>query len=221
MKPDSNPGIVFIYLIANHGAGSKLLHAARAYGIAGGTVLIGRELLGDHLLDMFGLNDVKRDILLLASERDMGLGFIASLEDNRRLFKHEPGLALVQNIDFVCGSQSLPCAGFKHVESGEDAMHHLVFTVVEKGRGEDVAEAAEKAGVSSVFLIKARGCGVHEQSRIFNMDIEPEKEVVLFLSQADKTEQCVSAIRDEIDIAKPGQGVIFVQNVSQVYRLGS
>jgi len=51
------------------------------------------------------------------------------------------------------------------------------------------------------------------------MDIEPEKEIVLILSEADKTDAIVESIRRDMKIDEPGQGILFVQEVSKTYGL--
>jgi nitrogen regulatory protein PII len=67
--------------------------------------------------------------------------------------------------------------------------------------------------------MNARGAGIHETSRLFAMDIEPEKELVLIIAKASATEQIVASVGERLDIEKPGNGIIFVQNVRQVYGL--
>ena len=51
------------------------------------------------------------------------------------------------------------------------------------------------------------------------MDIEPEKEIVLILSEKKDTEAIISSIREKLNIKEPGKGIIFVQEVSKVYGL--
>lgn len=63
----------------------------------------------------------------------------------------------------------------------------------------------------------ARGSGIHETSKLFSMDIEPEKEIVLILSETDMTDAIVSSIRTQLKIDDPGKGIIYIQNVNKVY----
>ena len=51
------------------------------------------------------------------------------------------------------------------------------------------------------------------------MDIEPEKEIVMILSEKKDAEAIVSSIRQKMDIEEAGKGMIFVQEVSKVYGL--
>lgn len=96
-------------------------------------------------------------------------------------------------------------------------MYQMIITIVDRGKAEDVIDAAKLAGSKGGTIINARGSGIHETNKIFNMEIEPEKEMVYILSNSDSTESIVSSIREEVEIDKPGKGVIFVQNINEVY----
>mgnify|MGYP000873572232 FL=1 len=49
------------------------------------------------------------------------------------------------------------------------------------------------------------------------MDIEPEKEMVMIISNVDVTESIVLSIREKLEIDKPGNGIVFIQDVNKVY----
>ena len=98
-------------------------------------------------------------------------------------------------------------------------MYHSITVIVDRGKAEDVIDAATKAGSKGGTIINARGSGIHETSKVFAIEIEPEKEIVLIISKSDKTEDIISSIKEELEIEKPGNGIIFVQNISEVYGL--
>jgi len=50
-----------------------------------------------------------------------------------------------------------------------------------------------------------------------NMEIEPEKEIVLMLTPVDLTERIVTAVREGLRIDEPGNGIIWVQPVNETY----
>ena len=57
----------------------------------------------------------------------------------------------------------------KHME------YQVIVTIVNRGSAQDVIEVANEAGSRGGTIINARGSGTHETSKIFNMEIEPEK----------------------------------------------
>ena len=149
----------------------------------------------------------------------MGIKFLDSLNKNLKLYKPNHGIAFTIGVGAICGSRALNCSGL-NIETGEEnTMYQAGNIIVDRGKGEAAVDAATKAGARGATIISARGSGIHETSKVFNMEIEPEKEIVLIVLKKDITEKVVSAIGDELDIEKPGNGIMFVQDIKQVYGL--
>ncbi|MDR5658560.1 hypothetical protein RH915_03555 [Serpentinicella sp. ANB-PHB4] len=49
------------------------------------------------------------------------------------------------------------------------------------------------------------------------MEIEPEKEIVLIISECDLTDAIASSVKEDLEIDKPGNGIVFVQDINKVY----
>jgi len=97
--------------------------------------------------------------------------------------------------------------------------YKVIFTIVDKGNAELVIDAARKAGSKGGTIINARGSGIHETEKFFNMEFSPEKEIVLMLAEETIIEGIVSSIKKEINIDDPGNGIIFIQDVHRTYGL--
>ena len=95
-------------------------------------------------------------------------------------------------------------------------MYHAITTIVDRGKAEDVIDAATKAGSKGGTIINARGSGIHETSKLFSMDIEPEKEIVIILSEVESTENRIFD-KKPLKIDEPGNGIIFIQDVNKTY----
>jgi nitrogen regulatory protein PII len=95
--------------------------------------------------------------------------------------------------------------------------YQAIFTVVDKGRGQDAVDAATSAGAKGATIINARGSGIHETSKLFNMEVEPEKEMVLILAKHEIVQDVIQAISQQLELDKPGNGILFVQEVHQTY----
>ena len=96
-------------------------------------------------------------------------------------------------------------------------MYQVITIIVDKGKAEDVIEAAISAGSKGGTIINGRGSGIHETSKLFSMDVEPEKEIVIILSEVDMTESITSVIREKLNIDEPGKGIIYIQGVNKTY----
>lgn len=94
-------------------------------------------------------------------------------------------------------------------------MYDMITTIVEKGKAEDVINMAKLGGATGGTIINARGAGDKETSRVFSIEIEPEKEIVIIISKVEMTEKIVDSIKNTLD----EKDILFVQNVKYAYGL--
>ncbi len=208
-----------VYIVANYGDGSAILHAARRLGIRGGTICRGTGTAGNRLLDRLGLSEVRKEIVRMAADSGTAGQALESLAKKFRFDRPGHGIVFAVRIGEVVGSESLKCDRPAQDQKEGTNMYHLIQAIVLKGQAEEVVEAASSAGARGGTIVPARGSGVHETERIFAMDIEPEKEIVMILSKRDQTDAIVEAIRSRLRIDEPGRGLVFVQDVSHAYGL--
>ena len=88
--------------------------------------------------------------------------------------------------------------------------NQIIFAVVNKGDAETVVSAAEAAGATGATIINGRGAGIHETSRLFSMEIEPEKEIVFIIAKREMVDTISSEITKRLDLQAPGKGILFV-----------
>ncbi|MDO4766300.1 MAG: P-II family nitrogen regulator [Eubacteriales bacterium] len=206
-----------IYAIIPYGMGSKFMKKAKSYGIAGGTILPGKGTVQNPILNFFSLNDERKEIVLLGTDSVTAKTALENLSRDFHFEKPNKGIVFTTAMCAIIGSSHQKEASDAPERKDEKKMYQLVTTIVNRGKAEDVIEAAKKAGSKGGTIINARGSGVHETLKLFNMDIEPEKEMVLILSKNEVTEEIIQSIRSHLEIDKPGNGVIFIQNVNQAY----
>jgi nitrogen regulatory protein PII len=209
--------IELICIIGNDGMGSKLLHLAKHCGINGGTVLLGKGTINNRILDFFGLSDVRKEIVLMAAEKSVADITLEKLDREFKFEKPNHGIAFTTSVSAVMGTKSCNSNHYDEERGVENTMYHLITVIVNRGKAEDVIEAATKAGSKGGTIIHGRGSGIHETSKLFSMDIEPEKEIVMILSERDKTEAIVTSIREHLKIDEPGNGIMFIQDVNRTY----
>lgn len=208
-----------ICVIANFGNGSKILNRAKSCGIFGGTITLGRGVIKSKILNYLGLSEVRKEILYMVADKNLAKRLFEKICDENDLKKANKGVAFTTSICLTIGSRVCKC-GENNNERGEDSdMHKLITVIVDKGKAEDVIEAAIKGGSKGGTIVNARGSGIHETSRLFMMEIEPEKEIALIISESENAEPIIASIRENIGIDEPGNGIIYVQNINQVYGL--
>lgn len=102
------------------------------------------------------------------------------------------------------------------MEKPENIDFQLIITIVSRGKCGRVIDSSKRAGAEGGTIITGRGSGVHEKAKLFSLTIEPEKDIVLTLVPADRTEKVLEAIIAESELNEPGNGIAFVVDVEKV-----
>jgi nitrogen regulatory protein PII len=92
----------------------------------------------------------------------------------------------------------------------------LIVSIVRKGWGSTVLEAAMAAGARGSTVVTGRGAGINEQEKIFGISIEPEKEIMLTVVYDHQVEAVMEAVVEAGHLNDTGRGIAFVLPVSQV-----
>lgn len=212
-------GTDLICFIVNFGASSKFIHAAKNCGIKGSTIMPGKGTVNSKILDYLGLSDVRKEIILMVTDSSTAEQALSRISQEFRLEKPNHGIAFTASIIKTVGTRACGSVIINEERGSDNTMYHSITIIVEKGKAEQAVDAAVKAGSKGGTIINGRGSGIHETSKLFMMDIEPEKEIVLILSEADKTEDIIASIKERLKIDEPGNGIIFVQEVKKAYGL--
>lgn len=219
MLDNSNcKNIELIRVIVNFGLGSKVIQKAKQEGIFGGTIFLCRGTVNNKVLNFFGLTDIRKEMVLMAGETDKVYKALEKLDKEFKFEKPNHGIAFTTSISNILGTRS--CKISKIEERGVDnIMYQAITVIVDKGKAEDVIDAATKAGSKGGTIINARGSGVHETSKLFAMEIEPEKEIVIILAKTEDTDKIIASIKDDLKIDEPGKGIIYTQEINKAYGL--
>lgn len=214
-----NSRFELLTIIVNNGLGTKILRTAKRSGVCGGTILLGRGTVKSSFLKFLELYDEEKEIILIAAGQSIAFSLLEHLDKEYNFSKPHHGIAFCTPVKSVVGSKRCKTDISDESEGVKPIMYNAIYVIVDKGNAEAVIEAATKAGSTGGTIINARGSGIHETSKLFSMEIEPEKEVVLIISEISKSEAIASSIYDTLQLDEPGKGIMFVQDVSQVYGL--
>lgn len=224
----SYPHSTLLCFIVNNGLGSRVLRQAKRLGVSGGTVLLGHGSVNSQILDLFSLCDARKEIVLMIAPSPLAMETLKKLAAKFRLDKRDCGIAFAVPVSRLVGKHTNPeekkaLAQLEQSRPAEkkegEIMYQAIYTIVDRGRAEQVIEAAGDAGAAGGTIINARGSGIHETSRLFAMAIEPEKEMVLILIERDLSPAIIDAIHAKLEIDKAGNGIIFVLDVTSAHGL--
>jgi len=206
-----------LVVISNYGQGSKVLRLSKEAGIHGGTIILGHGTRRQPLIEFLELAETRKEIVLMIAPRKIINPVLKTLDEKLKLYKPNHGIAFVVPVFQFLGDGQYKYQSKKPTGGHNMTTYHAIFTIVDKGRGESVVDVASMAGAKGATIINARGSGIHETSKLFNMEIELEKEIVLILAIEKLVKPIVESLCRDLEIDQPGNGVIFVQEVHQTY----
>lgn len=99
------------------------------------------------------------------------------------------------------------------------AKHEVIFCIINTGFSDEVMDAARKFGARGGTVIRARGTANTEAEKLFNIAIQPEKEIVMILIESKLKNDILHALYNAVGLNTPGQGIAFTMPVDDVVGL--
>jgi len=211
-------GFDLICCVVNMGDASKVLKAARKYGVKDGFISTGRGTAHNRILDFLKINETRKEIISMVVKTELTSETIKGINDDMSLEKPHHGIAFSYTIsEFISSKNESDKDNIVNEE--KQSMYKAIYVVVDKGRAEEVIEAANRAGARGGTVVNARASGIHEVQKLFSIEIEPEKEEVFIVAKNDLKDGIVESIRKDLKIDELGNGIIFVMDINEAYGL--
>mgnify|MGYP001449985604 CR=1 FL=1 len=204
MKIDS-----LFFTIVNRGKANSVLHKAQECGAKGGTILLGEGTLQSKLLEKIGLTEIHKEIVVVPASDDLSDKLHDTLNMAFSFSKSNKGIAF-----------TIPFRRWQLQGSGDDeitkiasaydnASYFCIVTIVDKGKSKACIKSARAAGAKGGTLIHGRGAGIPADF-YYPLVIEPQKDIILIITPRDKVAPIRDRISTELELEKPGKGILFI-----------
>ncbi len=90
---------------------------------------------------------------------------------------------------------------------------YLITCILERGKADNVIDAAIAAGAQAATYFFARGRGLRERIGFFGKFIQAEKEVILIVTTEVQQESVFNAVVSTAELNTPGKGFAYIQPV--------
>jgi hypothetical protein len=201
------------FVIIGRGKANAILRKAQDCGATGGTIFLGEGTAHSKFLDAMGLSEIQKEILMISASHELNSQLHEIVYEDFSFFKKNKGIAF-----------SIPLKRCfldlekKVVETSTSNVSHdycCIITIVDKGRSKACLEAAGSAGAKGATLIHGRGAGI-PTDYYFPLVIEPQKDIVMIISTIDNAPNIRLRIFADLELEKPGNGIIFTLPVTRV-----
>jgi len=201
------------FAVVSRGEANAVLRKAQECGATGGTIFLGEGTVQSKLLELLGLTEIHKEILMISSSYELCDQLHEILSEEFMFYKRNKGMAF--SIPFK--RWKMQAAGQEQKSSPKDVgfSHFCIMTIVDKGRGKACIKAARAAGAKGGTLVHGRGAGIPTDF-YFPLIIEPQKDIVMIISTKDKAPLIRERIFSDLELEKVGNGIIFTLPVSRV-----
>lgn len=94
--------------------------------------------------------------------------------------------------------------------------YEVILCIINAGFSEVVMDTAKKLGAGGGTVIHGRGTASKEAEKIFNITIQPEKEIVMILVKREIKDSILKGLYDTIGLDTNAQGIAFTLPVDDV-----
>ena len=218
METSSLDPILFCCIL-DYGNGSKMFRLSKEIGSKGETVLLGKGTVKNEWLKILGITETRKEIFFAVIDKQLEDLFYTKVIDQFSLGKRHHGIAFSIPMKCFLGRNRDKILSSAREVGANDMNYEAIVVVSNKDDLDDILDAAEEAGSTGGTVIHGRGAGTQEKAMLFNIEIEPEKVIVLILSQVSKTKKIVDSIKDRLNVHQPNTGIVFVVDVSRAFGL--
>lgn len=92
--------------------------------------------------------------------------------------------------------------------------YELIFCIVNAGFAVEAMEVARKAGAKGGTIIRARGSANPEAEEFFNINIQPDKEMLLILVPTAIKDDVLKSIYKDCGLGAEAKGIAFTLPVN-------
>ena len=214
----------YIISICDPKAAPKLTEICSELGLRIAVSLHGRGTAVRSMLDILGIEDNEKRVILTIANRKKTKEFIR--EQKRRLFIGVPGhgVAVAVPIKSIGGGKTVAFLnGEQQIAKYTPELNYayeLITVIANEGRSDLVMNAARSAGAKGGTVLHGKGTTSPESEKFLGVSIAKEKEVILIVARKEQKADIMRSIMTRAGADTDAGAVVFSVPVSEVAGFG-
>lgn len=214
----------YIISICDPKAAPKLAEICSELGLRIAVSLHGRGTAVRSMLDILGIEDNEKRVILTIANRKKTKEFIR--EQKRRLFIGVPGhgVAVAVPIKSIGGGKTVAFLnGEQQIAKYTPELNYsyeLITVIANEGRSDLVMNAARSAGAKGGTVLHGKSTGAKDSEKFYNISISGEKEVILIVAEAAQKSEIMRSILKNAGPDSEAGAIVFSMPVSEVAGFG-
>lgn len=214
-----------VFAIVDYSLGAKLNDVVGKEHIPFRMLTHGHGSADSELLELIGLGENKKAVLISIMRKEHIPHLYKRLDREMNLAKAGTGIAFSVPVNSLSAAitkmyqvEITPQAA-KENEMGTTTKYELIITIVSRGYFDVVKTAAKSAGARGGTVIHGLGIGGEEAAKFLGIHIQPEKDIILIVVNAEDKQVVMKKIIEDAGILKESRGVCFSLPVDSAFGL--
>ena len=199
----------------------KIINLYKKHNVKYSLVLNGSGTASGSLLEYFGLEDIEKKIIISIIPETLEGTLMYDLHKKIKIYEPGKGIAFSLRINSASRYFSTIYENPEKevIKMKNDKDYELIVLIVSEGYAQAAMDAAKRKKAGGGTLIKGVGLGSAEATKILGITIEPEKDVVLILTEKNNKKEVMQEISESVGLATDGRGICFSLPVDNVIGL--
>lgn len=189
--------------ILPRGKGSEFMKTIKDDGAIVITCYYGYGTASESIQSKLKVNKIRKEIVMAILDDENAKIAMDELEE--KLVKINTGVAFTSQLEYK-GESNLQ----------NESNYQALYVIVDRHEGQKAVAIAQENGAKGATLIHGRGSAKEVKSILLNMNVEPEKDIVIMLVKNDIAENIKDAIYDKMNLHKENKGIIYSLPVMEV-----
>lgn len=232
-KLESLSSFRLLNLILSEAQANRFRALAKKYSLRYGIVLMCQGSLNARGLSILGIRTERRYLIKALLQEDHADDLLEEISKRLKLSRAGNGIAFITSVqataywarqksseppqgEAVKAESGAPPVEEKIPEGKGRDMYQKLTIIVNRGQANEVMDIARKHGARGGTILHGRGTGAEHAARLFGIEIEPEKELIMILLPEAITDRVMEALSQELKLDNPGHGILFLEPVLEV-----
>lgn len=229
MPEQKRPGIRLLFLITTPKLAEKAERMFKEGNVRIQMEFYGHGTASSEMMDAMGLSDEEKSALLCFLPKGFADELLKKLRKDLRLGLANNGVAFTVPISGASGRTAKLIESEENEEEEKtmertesdmkDREYSLIMAIVDRGYSEDVMDVARPKGATGGTVFNSRRVGSEEAMKFWGITIQPEREIVMILSDNSGKHDIMQAISEHCGMNSEAHGMIISLPVDAVVGL--
>ncbi len=203
---------VMTLIISEHQA-NHFIDIIKEKSLYDGIVFLAKGTVKNSFLNLIGLKNQKMRLIDVLIESENSKEIMDYTAEKLKLNEPNHGIAYLTSRRMVKDEKGESNASNT---IGEKTMFKKITVIINRGMADDVMDIARESGARGGTILHGKGTGTKNAAKLFGMEVEPEKELVLIIVPTEIEEKVVKNLYDNLEMQNSGNGILFVEDITDV-----